>query len=72
MEEKPSALANRKGFGHIAFAVDDVEATLDQIISCGGRAIGKVVSAEVPGAGTITFTYAADPEDNIIELQKWS
>ena len=72
MGEKPSALANRKGFGHIAFAVDDVEATLDQIISCGGRAIGKVVSAEVPGAGTITFTYAADPEDNIIELQKWS
>jgi glyoxylase I family protein len=72
MEDKPSALPNRKGFGHITFAVDDVEATLDQIVSFGGRAIGKVVTVEVPGAGKITFTYAADPEDNIIELQKWS
>jgi predicted enzyme related to lactoylglutathione lyase len=72
MEEKPPGLPNRKGFGHIAFAVDDVEATLDQVISLGGRAIGKVVSVEVLGAGTITFTYAADPEDNLIELQKWS
>jgi predicted enzyme related to lactoylglutathione lyase len=72
MEEKPVALPNRKGFGHIAFAVDDVAATLKQIVSLGGRAIGKVVSAPVPGAGAITFTYAADPEDNIIELQKWS
>ena len=72
MEEKPSALPNRKGFGHLAFAVDDVEATLNQIISCGGRAVGKIVSVDVPGLGTITFTYAADPEDNLIELQKWS
>jgi predicted enzyme related to lactoylglutathione lyase len=72
MEEKPTALPNRKGFGHIAFAVDDVEATLHQIVSLGGRAIGKVVSAQVPGAGVITFAYAADPEGNIVELQRWS
>jgi|SRR5688572_27003370 len=72
MEEKPPALPNRKGFGHIAFAVDDVQATLDQIVSSGGRAVGKIVSVEVPGAGKITFIYAADPEDNLIELQRWS
>jgi predicted enzyme related to lactoylglutathione lyase len=72
MEEKAPALANRQGFGHIAFAVDDVESTLNQIIACGGRAVGQIVSVNIPGAGTITFTYAADPEDNLIELQRWS
>lgn len=72
MAAKPPALPNRQGFGHIAFAVDDVQATLDQVIALGGRAVGRIVSARIPGAGTITFTYAADPEDNLIELQKWS
>lgn len=71
MEEKPPARANRKGFGHLAFAVDDVEATVQQLISAGGRTIGKIVTREVPGAGHITFTYVADPEDNIVELQRW-
>ena len=72
MHEKPEPLSNRKGFGHIAFGVDDVQEKLDQVIEKGGKPIGKVVTREVPGAGTITFAYAADPEGNIIELQKWS
>ena len=72
MQEKPTALPNRQGFNHIAFVVDDVERTLQQIISLGGRAIGKVVTAQVPGVGQITFVYAADPEDNILEIQKWT
>jgi len=72
MEEKPPAVPNRKGYGHIAFAVDDVKTTLERIIDFGGRVLGKVVSVDVPTAGNITFTYAADPEDNIIELQTCS
>jgi predicted enzyme related to lactoylglutathione lyase len=72
MEEKPAPAPNRKGYGHIAFVVDDVAATLEQIVSLGGRAIGKVTSTQVPRAGQITFVYAADPEGNLIELQKWS
>ena len=68
--QKPAA--NRPGFGHIAFAVDDVEAARDAVIAAGGRALGEVVSAEIPGAGTITFVYVTDPEGNIIELQHWS
>ena len=72
MEEKPAAVANRKGFGHIAFVVDDVVQALDQIKSLGGRAIGRVTSTEVPGVGRLTFVYAADPENNILELQHWS
>ncbi len=30
-----------------------------------------IVSHEVPGAGLLTFTYATDPEGNILELQRW-
>jgi len=72
MEEKPEALPNRKGFGHIAFVVDDVLDAVDKITSLGGRAVGKVTSTDVPGVGRLTFVYAADPEDNILELQHWS
>jgi glyoxylase I family protein len=63
--------ANWAGYGHIAFAVDDVDQALKAILSAGGTRLGEIVSAEVQGAGRITFTYARDPEGNIIELQHW-
>ena len=63
--------ANRPGFGHIAFAVDDVEAALKSIIAAGGGTLGEVVRVDVAGAGPLTFVYASDPEGNIIELQRW-
>jgi predicted enzyme related to lactoylglutathione lyase len=62
---------NRTGFSHIAFKVEDVAETLEVIIENGGSAAGKIVRKEIAGAGIITFVYAADPEGNIIELQKW-
>ena len=62
---------NRPGFTHIAFSVGDVEETLQKIISNGGKALGEMVSKEIPGAGTISFVYATDPEGNIVEIQKW-
>ncbi len=71
MEEKPEPAANRKGYGHIAFQVDDVRAVLGKILAHGGMAIGEVVTKELEGMGIITFTYAADPEGNLIELQRW-
>ncbi len=63
--------ANRKGFAHIAFGVDDVAGTLDQVHACGGSSIGEIVCRDIKGSGRITFAYARDPEDNIIELQRW-
>lgn len=72
MLDKPPPSPNRKGLGHLAFGVDDVKEKMDQVIANGGSTLGKVVTREVPGAGIITFTYVADPEGNIIELQKWS
>jgi len=70
--EKPAAAPNRLGLGHLAFQVADVALAVERVIAAGGRAIGSVVSLKVPGKGTITFVYAADPEDNIIELQSWT
>jgi catechol 2,3-dioxygenase-like lactoylglutathione lyase family enzyme len=64
--------ANRPGFGHIAFAVGDVEAARQAVLAAGGGELGKVVSVEVAGAGAITFAYLTDPEGNIVEVQHWS
>jgi catechol 2,3-dioxygenase-like lactoylglutathione lyase family enzyme len=69
--DRPPPVANRLGFGHIAFEVRDVGATLDRVCERGGSAVGEVVTAEVSGRGRITFVYAADPEGNLIELQCW-
>jgi catechol 2,3-dioxygenase-like lactoylglutathione lyase family enzyme len=65
-------VANRSGFGHIAFAVGDVEQAREAVLAAGGRGIGDVVSQEIPGMGSITFAYVRDPEGNIIELQEWT
>jgi predicted enzyme related to lactoylglutathione lyase len=62
---------NQPGFAHIAFAVDDVEAARDAVIEAGGGIVGELTTVNIPNAGTIIFMYLTDPEDNIIELQKW-
>lgn len=63
---------NVEGFGHIAFAVSDVDAYLQRIIDHGGSALGRVVRSHVSGVGMLHVVYARDPEGNIIEVQKWS
>lgn len=63
--------ANREGFCHIAFEVDDVELATEEVLKNGGQSIGKPVSADIPDIGKLTFVYLADPEGNIIELQAW-
>ena len=70
--ESVETTANRPGFAHIAFSVDDVEAARDLVLAEGGGALGQVVTTEVAGAGKITLVYLKDPEGNIIELQNWS
>ncbi len=69
---KPAPHANRQGYGHLAFAVEDVHETLTDVLAHGGTALGEVVTTAVPGAGNVTFVYAADPEGNILELQRWT
>jgi glyoxylase I family protein len=69
--EQPEPVPNRLGYGHLAFAVDDVRATLALIQAHGGRALGEVVRHEIPEAGALTFVYARDPEGNVLEIQSW-
>ena len=71
MLEKPTPAPNREGIGHLAFHVDDVNEILKKIISHGGNKLSEVVSKEFK-SGTLVFTYATDPEGNIIELQTWN
>jgi catechol 2,3-dioxygenase-like lactoylglutathione lyase family enzyme len=62
---------NRPGYGHIAFAVEDVAGGRAAVLAAGGSAAGEMVSIEVAGAGWIEFVYLRDPEGNLIELQNW-
>ena len=62
---------NRKGFGHIAFKVDNVQEILNKLIQNGGTQLGEVIETEVANAGRIIFVYAKDIDGNIIEIQNW-
>ena len=70
--DAPTPAANRQGYRHVAFAVDDVAGAADVVARNGGSLVGEVVTRNVPGVGVLVFTYAADPEGNILELQEWS
>jgi predicted enzyme related to lactoylglutathione lyase len=41
-ENRAEPVANRLGYGHLAFAVPDVDAALAAVVSEGGRALGQV------------------------------
>lgn len=71
-EQNDEPLANRKGYGHIAFHVDDVTAVRDEVLKHGGAELGQIVEADLPGVGHLTFVYLTDPEGNILEIQNWS
>ncbi|MEW6195447.1 MAG: VOC family protein [Bacteroidota bacterium] len=70
-EKNTNKKINVEGLGHTAFAVDDVDRCLANVIKNGGSTVGKLVKGTVEGVGEIYVVYAKDPEGNIIELQKW-
>ena len=69
--ENLEGFTNRKGFSHIAFKVDNVQETLNNLIQNGGTQLGEVIETEVTNAGHLTFVYAKDIDGNIIEIQNW-
>ncbi len=71
MDSSEPVTANHAGFTHIAFQVDDVEATFKKAIKAGGTALGEVTRKKVEGVGMLTLVYFRDPEGNIIEIQSW-
>ena len=72
VEGAPSGTVNAAGFAHIAFVVDDVSATLERVLACGGGTVGNLVQKTYADGRTICVVYATDPEGNILELQSWS
>jgi len=72
VEPAGAPAANRRGFGHIAFLVDDVAATRDRVINRGGSELGQLVETDIEAVGRLTFVYLTDPEGNILEIQSWS
>ena len=72
LAERGTPAVNRPGFGHIAFAVNDVAAAQTAVIEAGGGIIGEIVTLQIATGAQITWCYVTDPEGNIIELQAWS
>ena len=70
--EAGDAVVNRTGWGHIAFAVDDVEQARGQVLAAGGAEVGEVVTLQTADGRRVTWCYVTDPEGNILELQSWS
>ena len=72
LETAQPPAANRPGWGHIAFAVDDVPDARARVLAAGGSPIGEVVTTQTSDGRRVTWCYVGDPEGNIVELQAWS
>jgi predicted enzyme related to lactoylglutathione lyase len=71
MAPRPATVVNRPGYGHIAFAVDDVAAARTRVFAEGGQAVGEIVTLTTAAGTKVTWCYVTDPEGNVIELQAW-
>jgi predicted enzyme related to lactoylglutathione lyase len=65
-------VANRVGWGHVAFAVDDVTAAQETVLANGGSVVGEIVTLQTADGRQVTWCYVRDPEGNLVELQAWS
>nr|WP_294203677.1 VOC family protein [uncultured Chryseobacterium sp.] len=65
-------MANQKGFGHIAFRVDDIAGLLELALMNGAAKIGELSEHHFDNMRMFKFIYISDPDRNIIELLNWS
>lgn len=70
MPSRPVIRPDTPGFGHVAFAVEDVEAVANRVLHSGGTEVGELTEVILPGVGLLRFQYLADPEGNCIEIQR--
>ena len=66
------SVANRVGWGHVAFVVDDVPSASQAVLDAGGSSVGEIVTTQIADGRRVTWCYTADPEGNLVELQSWS
>ena len=62
LEPASPAAANRPGYGHIAFEVEDVAAARQQVLSAGGGAVGEIVTLTTAARTNVKRCYVTDPE----------
>ena len=67
-----TATANRTGWGHIAFVVDDVSAVREAVLENEGAEVGEIVTLQTADGRRVTWCYTRDPEGNLVELQSSS
>jgi catechol 2,3-dioxygenase-like lactoylglutathione lyase family enzyme len=60
---------NEPGYGHIAFEVEDIGATMAGIVAAGGTGQGEITTLGT-GAAQSRAVYMRDPEGNLIELEE--
>jgi predicted enzyme related to lactoylglutathione lyase len=70
--DAPPPAVNQPGFSHICFAVDSVEEARAEFLANGGSTVGEVVTLTTSAGSKVTWCYVADPEGNIVELQRWT
>ncbi len=67
----PHPAINSPGPAHLAFEVDDVPAAAQAFLANGGSVVGQFIRDARPGGLVLEAQYMADPEGNIVELQRW-
>ena len=48
-----------------------VEDARSEFLAAGGTSVGDVVTLTTSAGSKVTWCYLADPEGNIVELQRW-
>jgi catechol 2,3-dioxygenase-like lactoylglutathione lyase family enzyme len=64
--------ANRPGYGHVAFQVEEVASACQAVFASGGSPFGEIVTLTIATGAMVTWCYVQDPEGNLIEVQSWS
>lgn len=45
---------------------------IHRVLDAGRSALGGMVTKAIPKAGAITFAYLRDPEEDSLEIQRWT
>ncbi len=61
----PSARRNQRGLTHLSFWVDDLDATIERLVACGGTLLAD--TRQSPG---VELVFLADPDGTRVELME--
>ncbi len=67
--DRPSPAVNQPGYGHMAFEVEDINASIDAVIEAGGTRLGEITDLGTSEAPVLCI-YLRDPEGNVLELEQ--